>query len=73
MQASFLDPRFQNLQSGEDVAVIKSALKNLNSIDPADATEILGVKKEKEQQMPYSIAKQKSGMEFITHLLYFII
>lgn len=67
MQASFLDPRFQNLQSTEDVAIIKSALKKLHNTDPADTTAdaTLTVKKEKEQTIPSSISKQKSGMEFI--------
>lgn len=58
MQASFLDPRFQGLQSGDDVAMIKIALKKLNEIDP-DTTESFNVKKEK--AMPSAINKQKSG------------
>lgn len=59
MQSSFLDPRFQNLQSAEDVAVIKCALKKLNDVDP-DIIDHLTVKKEKEHHMP-AVSKQKSG------------
>lgn len=63
MQSSFLDPRFQSLQSADDVAVIKCALKKLNDIDP-DILDILTVKKEKEHHMPAAVSKQKSGKEF---------
>lgn len=61
LQSSFLDPRFKNLLIPEDVALIKASLKKLNDIDPADATDTVHVKKEKEQPVPTT--KQKSGMD----------
>ncbi len=68
MQASFLDPRFQNLQSADDVAVIKCALKKLNDMDP-DIPDPLSVKKEKVHALPSALNKQKSGKRHIFHKL----
>ncbi|KAJ6641539.1 E3 SUMO-protein ligase ZBED1 [Pseudolycoriella hygida] len=64
MQSSFLDPRFQNLQSSEDVALIKCALKKMIHIDP-DLPETLVVKKEKESPIFSNVNKPKSvGLKF---------
>lgn len=61
MQSSFLDPRFQNLQSADDVAAIKCALKKLNEVDP-DVTDPFLIKKEKSLAMSSPVNnKQKSG------------
>lgn len=57
-----MDPRFQNIQSAEDVILIRAALKKLNDIDPADSSEILNVKKEKEHTTPPLQPKLKPSM-----------
>lgn len=67
-QASFLDPRFQSLQSADDVAVIKCALKKLNDIDP-DTTDAMTVKKEKEHPMASALTKPKSGNAFCSTIV----
>lgn len=59
MQASFLDPRFKNLQGDDDVAVIRAALKRLSDVEP-DTSESSIVKKEKEQPSP-AANKQKGN------------
>lgn len=64
MQSSFLDPRFQGLQSAEDILVIKSALKKLHDVDP-DQSEPLSVKKEKVTHS--TVNKSKSGRVIIPH------
>ncbi|XP_037051205.1 uncharacterized protein LOC119085071 [Bradysia coprophila] len=64
MQSSFLDPRFQSLQSAEDVATIKCALKKLNDADP-DVRDPLFIKKEKSVAVSSPVNKQKSvGLKF---------
>lgn len=65
MQLSFLDPRFLSIQSADDVAVIKCALKKLNDLDP-DTSEAMNVKEENELQLPAAaVNKPKAvGLKF---------